>query len=189
MPCRVGPSGDAVSRHGRERRPTRRPFLGALMATVLAVPVAAQDYPEEYDPSVLQGCLDATWFRDGPLSECIGVGAAHCLQSEAGGSNIGIGYCFGAEWQQWDGLLNQTYQTLLAEQAAADADMMEFNEALAVGEETLRDMQRAWIAYRDAACAFEYAQWGGGTGGGPASAQCHMELTARQTLFLMERLQ
>jgi uncharacterized protein YecT (DUF1311 family) len=49
-------------------------------------------------------------------------------------------------------------------------------------------MQRAWIGYRDAACAYEESQWGGGTGGGPASVDCAMRLTARQALALEARL-
>jgi uncharacterized protein YecT (DUF1311 family) len=44
--------------------------------------------------------------------------------------------------------------------------------------EALRDMQRAWIAYRDASCDYERAQWGGGTGGGPATAGCLMRTRA-----------
>ena len=49
-------------------------------------------------------------------------------------------------------------------------------------------MQRAWIAYRDAACAYEASQWGGGTGAGPAATGCMMTLTGRQALALEERL-
>ena len=45
-------------------------------------------------------------------------------------------------------------------------------------------MQRAWIEYRDATCAYEAAQWGGGTGAGPAFAGCLMRLTAEQALYL-----
>lgn len=50
--------------------------------------------------------------------------------------------------------------------------------------EALRNMQRAWINYRDAGCLYEQAQWFGGTGGGPATMACHMHETARQTLVL-----
>ena len=45
-------------------------------------------------------------------------------------------------------------------------------------------MQRKWIDFRDAACAFEASKWGGGTGGGPAATQCHLTLTAQQYLRL-----
>ncbi|MFT5363966.1 MAG: hypothetical protein ACI9VX_001592 [Dinoroseobacter sp.] len=45
-------------------------------------------------------------------------------------------------------------------------------------------MQRAWIEYRDATCSYEAAQWGGGTGAGPAFAGCLTRLTAEQALYL-----
>ncbi len=45
-------------------------------------------------------------------------------------------------------------------------------------------MQRAWIGFRDAKCGYEAAQWGGGTGAGPASVTCHLHETARQMLYL-----
>ena len=45
-------------------------------------------------------------------------------------------------------------------------------------------MRRAWIAFRDAACNYEATRWGGGTGAGPAAADCVMKLTARQALHL-----
>jgi uncharacterized protein YecT (DUF1311 family) len=48
----------------------------------------------------------------------------------------------------------------------------------------LKAMQRAWIAYRDAACRHEQAQWMGGTGGGPARMSCHAHETAQQALRL-----
>ena len=49
-------------------------------------------------------------------------------------------------------------------------------------------MQRAWIAWRDAACLYEVSQWGGGTGGGPAGADCMMRLAGEQALALEDRL-
>jgi uncharacterized protein YecT (DUF1311 family) len=51
-------------------------------------------------------------------------------------------------------------------------------------EPALREMQRAWIPFRDARCGFEMSLWGGGTGGGPAYAECLMIVTAEQALYL-----
>jgi uncharacterized protein YecT (DUF1311 family) len=55
--------------------------------------------------------------------------------------------------------------------------------------QALRDMQRAWIGFRDATCAFERAYWGGGTGGGGtggglAQVSCLMQMTGEQALYL-----
>ena len=59
-------------------------------------------------------------------------------------------------------------------------------EGLAVPSvaEALRAMQRAWIVFRDAACADERAQWASGTGGAPATAACLLQRTGVRTLEL-----
>jgi uncharacterized protein YecT (DUF1311 family) len=71
---------------------------------------------------------------------------------------------------------------------ATDAELKELGLAEPSTSAALRDMQRTWIAYRDAACAYERSQWGGGTGGGPATADCLMRMTAAQALALEQRL-
>ena len=52
--------------------------------------------------------------------------------------------------------------------------------------EALRDAQRAWIAFRDAECAMEYAAWGTGSIRSIAGADCMMSLTAERTVRLIE---
>ena len=36
----------------------------------------------------------------------------------------------------------------------------------------------------DATCDYDYSQWGGGTGGGPAIAGCMMRMTGEQAIYL-----
>jgi uncharacterized protein YecT (DUF1311 family) len=48
----------------------------------------------------------------------------------------------------------------------------------------VRDAQRAWIGWWDAACAHARAQRGDGTGAGPAGAQCLMTMTGGRALEL-----
>ena len=45
-------------------------------------------------------------------------------------------------------------------------------------------MQRAWIRFRDAKCAYARSHWGGGTGAGPAGVECLMRETAEQTWYI-----
>ena len=52
------------------------------------------------------------------------------------------------------------------------------------GVTLLRDMQRAWMAYRDATCGYEGFQWYGGTGATGAYLGCNLRLTGQQVLFL-----
>lgn len=167
------------------RRPTRHPvmamfFVGLFVATSS---VSAQDV--DYDPSILNACLAAK-----PASQhggCIGLASDACSQTPAGSSTVGLGYCYTSEWEQWDARLNAAYQVLLEQQAELAEDNAAFNPNIPDAVEQMRQMQRNWIAFRDAACAWEAIQWSGGTGQGPASAACMMRLTAQQALFLEAR--
>ena len=149
---------------------------------VTATPALAEDY----DPAILEACLGS---RPPDKAEvCIGLGARACLETEAGRTTPGVGYCYGAEWEDWDARLNAVYAALIPQLRELDADNAGGPLDLPSSEEALRRAQRAWIAFRDAACDWEYTRWSGGTGGGPASAECMMRLTAQQTLFLQDRL-
>ena len=99
-----------------------------------------------------------------------------------------MGFCYGAEYDYWDARLNAAYGALMAMEKAAEAELGELGSAAPSPAAALRDMQRAWIGYRDAACLYEVSQWGGGTGGGPAGAGCMMQITGEQALALEARL-
>src|SRR5258708_40327913 len=47
--------------------------------------------------------------------------------------------------------------------------------------ENLKDAQRKWVAYRDAACKAEYGLWSGGSGGPNARAICEIRLSRQRT--------
>jgi uncharacterized protein YecT (DUF1311 family) len=99
-----------------------------------------------------------------------------------------MSFCYDKELAFWDARLNAAYGALMEIEKAGDAELKELGSAAPSTSAALREMQRAWIGYRDAACAYELSQWGGGTGGGPATADCLMRLTAAQALTLEERL-
>ena len=153
-----------------------------LAFTALATPAAAQDIA--FEPDRLDACLASNGGE-----ACIGIAAAACSNTQDGSTTVGLGFCYGAERDWWDARLNETYQALMARERARDAESKEFGLNVPPTAPALRDMQRAWIVFRDAACAYEYSQWGGGTGGGPAHAACTMQMTGEQTLALIERLE
>jgi uncharacterized protein YecT (DUF1311 family) len=98
-----------------------------------------------------------------------------------GQTTAGMVGCLDRERAQWDAWLNIVYQQLHAQLAAQDAAIA---SAAPKEAHALQGMQRAWIAFRDAKCGYEAAQWGGGTGAGPAAVRCHLHETARQMLYL-----
>ena len=152
-----------------------------MICAVAASPALAQDL--NFDISGTQSCL-GSMGDDGDKRQCIGVSAGNCMETAPGGySTAGMGGCMDRELTWWDGLLNQNYQRAMQRAKANDAENDGFGESQAT---SLRDMQRAWIPFRDAKCTFERSQWGGGTGGGPATVSCLMYETAEQAMYLSE---
>jgi uncharacterized protein YecT (DUF1311 family) len=74
--------------------------------------------------------------------------------------------CFDQAFKAADRELNGVYAEVRAVLAEKD-------------RQNLQDAQRAWLKYRDATCAAEYALYGGGTGGTPARLAC-LEAQTRQ---------
>ena len=87
--------------------------------------------------------------------EATGVDAP-CWKS---GTTMDIANGFAKSGKQADTDLNRTYAQILSVLDTAD-------------RQRLQKAEKAWVAYRDAACEAEYALWGGGTGGPPAQLAC-----------------
>ena len=156
---------------------------GLVVLALLASPVAAQDLV--FSPAATESCLATTQDYDGRHA-CIGLSARQCMTNTPGGeTTVGMGGCWGAELDYWDARLNAAYADVVAAARAIDADMAEIGATVASQEDALRAMQRAWITFRDTTCDYEYSQWGGGSGGGPAIAGCMMRMTGEQTLYLL----
>ncbi len=149
----------------------------AVLAALLAIPAAAQDL--RFSPDATVECLDS----GNPEGDCIGASANLCMERTQGGySTAGMNACLDRELGYWDARLNAAYGPLMARHRREDAEMgMPEDQRLAT---TLRAMQRAWIAFRDATCAYERAFWAGGTGAGPATLSCLLRLTGTQALYL-----
>jgi uncharacterized protein YecT (DUF1311 family) len=150
----------------------------SIMLALTALPASAQDL--RFSDRHTEQCLASTSHAGNP-ADCIGTSAMICMEQPGGESTYGMGFCLDREVQFWDRQLNTTYQQLRAAMQDADRGLPSH---LAVQASSLRDMQRAWIAYRDARCGHEAATWQGGTGAGPAFASCLMHLTGEQALYL-----
>jgi len=158
----------------------------AMTILVLAAaPAAAQDLHFEIDDTV--ACLDGagTWVE---MESCIGAAANACMSAtDMGGTTIGMSDCMDREFTWWDEQLNEVYGQLRTKEQAEDAEYSDLPGAVNQAE-ALRDMQRAWISFRDTTCDYERAQWGGGTGGGPATVGCLLRTTGEQTVYLQSML-
>lgn len=158
--------------------------LPVLLMILFPLPALPQD-GASFDPAVITTCL-----ADGHGAACIGRGAEACtMVSPGGGSNVGWSRCQEAERVWWDAELNAAYQRRLAEARRIDAEpAIPGMRPRPSDVQALRSLQRAWITYRDATCAFEELQWWGGTGASGASIACQARLTGLQALYLRSQL-
>ena len=156
----------------------------AIAAALAMAPLVTHAQDIVYDFSHTEGCIAAsTGFIE--KFYCIGVSAEACMgDTEGGYSTAGSRNCFEAEMKDWDRRLNSAYGALKLQFEALetlDSETDDYGRSRAVA---LQDMQRAWIAYRDARCDFIASRWTGGTAGGPIRMSCLAHRTGRQALLL-----
>lgn len=131
-------------------------------------------------PACLNGAEDVTAAQG-----CVGQFANQCMEREEGGySTVGMMFCTLAENEAWDRLLNAEYQKAMEAARDMDAEEAEHFPEFAARAEWLREAQRAWIPFRDAECAFAYAQWGSGSMRQTAGAACLLDMTSERTIEL-----
>ncbi len=96
--------------------------------------------------------------------------ATPCTNTPEGSSNLGTADCYRVEWAIWDELLNENFKEL--REYLDDAQAAK-----------LREMQRAWIAYRDTTCNFYMVKINGSMAI-PMGNACAARETARRALLL-----
>ncbi len=150
--------------------------LPLLAIIALTQPSAAQTSYEPEDAERLEACLGAAGTGGGTEEEraCIGVASQACIDaSEENQTTIGMVECTLREHLWWDERLNGAYAEL-----ERSLDEGEFTE--------LRKAQRAWLAYREADCGFQYDYWREGTIRTIFAASCQLQTTAERALALEE---
>jgi uncharacterized protein YecT (DUF1311 family) len=90
-------------------------------------------------------------------------------------TQLDLNDCTHAAWMAADEELNLAYGAAL--EAARQYDSWPEGRA----EDTLRAAQRAWVAYRDAACEAEAALWDGGSAQPMILSGCLGRLTTQRT--------
>lgn len=154
-----------------------RVFL-ILAALWIGTPSLAGD-SSGLDPALIDQCLSAA-ETDGARLDCAGAGQKSCLvyveENHADVDPVDRQLnCLDAEWQVWEARLTETYDRLKATEQERGAERAA----------ALVAMERGWIAFRDARCAYDRITNGRGTGGAVAEPACKLNETARQVILLM----
>lgn len=145
-------------------------FIASLVL-FLAAPAVAVGAPDARDSAAIQDCIKTGGEDTAKAEVCIGRVADPCLERDATRSTADQNACIDREHKVWDDILNETFRRL--------RDKLDETQ-----KTKLRDMQRAWIASRDASCAF-YWDFYRGTMASPMTAYCQTRETARRALFLL----
>ncbi|MEM9733656.1 MAG: lysozyme inhibitor LprI family protein [Pseudomonadota bacterium] len=94
-------------------------------------------------------------------------------------STVEMKFCAGEELDRADAQLNATWTRAMGHARAADADWLP--EGAPSRVELLRDAQRKWIPYRDAACEAQATKYYGGTGQTLELVVCLTGMTKQRT--------
>ena len=161
----------------------------AMILAALAVwPQIATAQEGDYDPAATQSCLAAAKGLDGQRA-CVGVSAEACADAATGGfSTRSMTGCMASEYGFFDEMLNVEYAKV--RELAADLDKQDNGTSfddVSMGDRLVQ-MQRAWIVYRDATCAYERRQFDGGTIGELIHVDCLATLTAEQAFRLQNNV-
>lgn len=150
----------------------------------------AQNNEDRENAELLQSCYAAAQTVD-QKSACIYSVSAACQEKTEGGySTIGMTQCNHSETVAWDVLLNEEYALTMRDFKLMDEDDKTYNPDLpeeATRADTLKKAQRAWIAFRDAECANEYAIWGMGSMRLIVGSACMLDMTAGRTIELWSK--
>lgn len=117
-----------------------------------------------------------TRFEMALIVSILGISAANAQDIDCANAQVQMELTFCAErdWMIADGDLNEAYKAAQVVMKQIDAD----NPATKNEASTdLRDAQRAWLTYRDAACSAEGFLWYGGSGEQMVIYACRARLT------------
>ncbi len=153
----------------------RRHSLAALAAAALlsgAPSASAQSAATGRDVAAIRACAEkyADNLEEGERWCVFALVSDPCTKRPGGQSTQGTAECFRAEQGIWNDLLNENFRAL--------------REGLDEGQRVkLRDMQRAWIAYRNTTCEF-YHDKAQGSMATTMTAACLARETARRAMLL-----
>jgi uncharacterized protein YecT (DUF1311 family) len=149
--------------------------LTLAAATLALLTVAAAD-PLLTKQQIAQaaGDIEACIVKQGDAGKCVGIIQGPCDDAISAGGDAAHATCADNETAAWDALLNKAW---------AGLPPVLDHKTFAV----LKGVQRQWLAYRDAKCAF-YKVRDENVLGLAVAAQCRLDETARRTRELRDIL-
>ncbi|HEY2136334.1 MAG TPA: lysozyme inhibitor LprI family protein [Xanthobacteraceae bacterium] len=147
--------------------------LAAVLACAAAPDGAAQTaQATPKDVAAIRGCAEkyAQNVNEAERRCIFTIVGDPCTKTRLGQSSQGAASCYRIEQEIWDEILNENFRTL--------------RDGLDDGQkDKLKEMQRAWIAYRNTTCEFYYDKIQG-TMATEMTAACLARETARRALLL-----
>lgn len=107
--------------------------------------------------------------------------AAQDVDCATAQAQVEMTYCAEQDWMTADAALNDAYQAAMAAMKRVDAGLAAKDRGAVVN---LRDAQRAWITFRDAACAAEGYPMHGGSAEPMVIYACRARLTDQRATDL-----
>lgn len=145
-------------------------FVLALLVSACAALSAHADTISA-DPAIIRSCvLDAGEDRDA-LEACVGITTRHCTAEEGGSNSITDVLCRSAEADIWQSVIDDNTARIAARDPADGELLVAANQA--------------WMQWRDAQCAYDAYEYGGGSGEQLDRISCHVRLTAKRAIDLI----
>jgi uncharacterized protein YecT (DUF1311 family) len=147
--------------------------LAAVLVLACATGAAsAAEAPAPADVKVIENCLAKATTDKTSQEACIGRVSDLCRDAETTADQIA---CTDREFVVWDARLNRDYVKLMA--------LLEPDAKTA-----LRDIEKLFIQTKSKKCEFDYIANGGGTMWSVTGAECTATETAKQALWLAEKI-
>jgi uncharacterized protein YecT (DUF1311 family) len=126
--------------------------------------------PTAEETKLIRNCVEEVADDMASQEECtFKLVVDPCVEKD--GSNLGTADCYRIERAIWDDILNENYKKLMA---AVDDPK---------DQTKLKEMQRAWIAFRDTTCDFYWHKIHGSMAV-PMTAACQLRETSRRAFLL-----
>jgi uncharacterized protein YecT (DUF1311 family) len=161
-----------------------RSLLCLATLALVATAAHAQEKATPEDRAAIAKCLDKAMKTKAIAETCIGTVQGPCLEAPDGQSTFGMKMCADRETAVWNERLNKTYQNLMHGDLGQTDASPDGGKTKRAGADLFRDMQRAWIAFRDKKCEAAGLPMQGGSGAGVLIVDCYLQETARQAIWL-----